>query len=222
MGGSSGRPSPSAGRACRKRKTPPPCGDAIERGVDGTQLFGGSGRSQPTTGFSAWTRTATGSVATMSPEMTAVWRSPRTWSRQRTTRSDRPSQSRMDSDSTETSTSLRRRYSIRSAIEHMGRFQRSAYLRSSGTRIMVPSSAMISQITPAGACPARRAMSTLASVWPQRTRNAGHLRATKGNMWPGETRSSRVVVGSTSACTVHARSAAEIPWSCHDEPRWKP
>src|SRR6266851_3304907 len=39
-----------------------------------------------------------------------------------------------------------------------------------GTRAMVPSSFMISQMTPAGLNPAMRARSTEASVWPARTR----------------------------------------------------
>ena len=44
----------------------------------------------------------------------------------------------------------------------------SQYATRSGTRAMVPSSFMISQMTPAGIRPARRARSTAASVWPAR------------------------------------------------------
>ena len=43
---------------------------------------------------------------------------------------------------------------------------RSQYRARSGTRAIVPSSFMISQMTPAGMSPARRARSTAASVWP--------------------------------------------------------
>jgi hypothetical protein len=46
----------------------------------------------------------------------------------------------------------------------IGRSCRFANLVSSGTRAMVPSSFMISQITPAGYNPAMRARSTAASV----------------------------------------------------------
>ena len=53
-------------------------------------------------------------------------------------------------------------------------------------RAMVPSSFMISQITPAGKSPARRAMSTAASVWPART-STPPSRATSGKTWPGLT-----------------------------------
>ena len=50
---------------------------------------------------------------------------------------------------------------------------------SSGRRAMVPSSFMISQITPEGCSPARRLMSTAASVWPART-STPPLRARSG------------------------------------------
>ena len=61
---------------------------------------------------------------------------------------------------------------------------RSAKAMRSGSRAMVPSSFMISQITPAGLSPARRARSTAASVWPARTSTPPSL-ATSGNTWPG-------------------------------------
>ena len=44
----------------------------------------------------------------------------------------------------------------------------SATLTKSGTRAIVPSSFIISQITPAGATPHNLAKSTAASVWPDR------------------------------------------------------
>ena len=75
---------------------------------------------------------------------------------------------------------------------------------------MVPSSFMISQITPAGTSPASRAKSTAASVWPART-STPPLRARKGKVWPGRTRSPGPDFGSMATCTVRARSAAEIP-----------
>src|SRR5208282_1319820 len=53
----------------------------------------------------------------------------------------------------------------------------------SGTRAMVPSSFMISQMIPAGIMPASLARSTDASVWPART-STPPLRARSGNMWP--------------------------------------
>ena len=80
----------------------------------------------------------------------------------------------------------------------------------SGRRAMDPSSFMISQITPAGFRPARREMSTAASVWPARTRTPPS-RATRGKTWPGETMSSAPLVGSTATAMVWARSCAEMP-----------
>ncbi len=59
---------------------------------------------------------------------------------------------------------------------------------------MVPSSFMISQMTPAGMRPARRARSTEASVWPARTRTPP-LRARSGKTWPGRARSCAVERG---------------------------
>ena len=70
---------------------------------------------------------------------------------------------------------------------------------SCGTRDMVPSSFMISQITPDGLRPARRARSTAASVCPARTRTPPS-RARRGNTCPGRARSfGRIVAGSTAA-----------------------
>ena len=53
---------------------------------------------------------------------------------------------------------------------------------------IAPSSRMISQMTPEGLSPARRARSTEASVWPART-STPPLRARSGKTWPGRTRS---------------------------------
>ena len=58
--------------------------------------------------------------------------------------------------------------------------QRSEASRS-GMRAIVPSSFMISQITPAGFSPASRARSTEASVWPARP-STPPLRARSGKM----------------------------------------
>ncbi len=75
---------------------------------------------------------------------------------------------------------------------------------------MVPSSFMISQMTPAGLRPASRAISTEASVWPVRARTPPS-RAISGKMWPGVTISSGPFVGSIATATVRARSGAEMP-----------
>ena len=85
-----------------------------------------------------------------------------------------------------------------------------ANLPRSGTRAMVPSVRMISQMAPAGARPAARARSTAASVWPVRTSTPPE-RARNGNTWPGRARSSGRVCGSTAARMVAARSGAEMP-----------
>src|SRR5215210_7867142 len=57
----------------------------------------------------------------------------------------------------------------------------------SGTRAIVPSSFMTSQITPAGVRPASRARSTAASVCPVRSSTPPGLDF-NGNTWPGWTR----------------------------------
>ncbi len=81
---------------------------------------------------------------------------------------------------------------------------------SCGTRAMVPSGFMISQITPAGERPAMRARSTEASVWPART-STPPSRARSGKMWPGRARSPGRHAGSIALRTVQVRSAAEMP-----------
>ena len=75
---------------------------------------------------------------------------------------------------------------------------------------MVPSSFMISQITPAGSSPARRAISTAASVCPART-SMPPSRAISGKTWPGVTISLRPLDGSIATAMVWARSWAEMP-----------
>ena len=72
---------------------------------------------------------------------------------------------------------------------------------------MVPSSRMISQITPDGLSPARRETSTAASVWPART-STPPGRATSGKTWPGETMASAPLALSIATAMVRARSAA--------------
>ena len=66
---------------------------------------------------------------------------------------------------------------IKSAIDRMRRPCSRANTCSSGMRAIVPSSFMISQITPAGVRPARRARSTEPSVWPARCKHAAGHRA---------------------------------------------
>src|ERR671910_86602 len=83
-------------------------------------------------------------------------------------------------------------------------------LSRSGTRAIVPSSFMISQITPAGLNPARRARSTAASVCPARCRTPPGL-ARNGKTCPGITRSSGPVPSSMATLHVWALSAAEMP-----------
>src|SRR5580704_16522387 len=80
----------------------------------------------------------------------------------------------------------------------------------SGMRAMVPSSFMISQMTPEGVRPARRAMSTEPSVWPVRTRTPPR-RARSGKIWPGVMTSSGRASGLAATRIVWARSAALIP-----------
>ena len=69
---------------------------------------------------------------------------------------------------------------------------------------------MTSQITAAGARPAIAARSQPASVWPARISTPPSC-ACSGKMWPGCTRSLARASFFTAACTVRARSAAEMP-----------
>ena len=87
---------------------------------------------------------------------------------------------------------------------------RSQYGTRSGTRAIVPSSFMISQITPDGIRPARRVRSTAASVWPARSSTPPSF-ALSGNTCPGWTIPSGFVLGSMATWIVWARSWAEIP-----------
>ena len=81
---------------------------------------------------------------------------------------------------------------------------------SSGVRIICPSSAMTSQQRPHSFMPARRIRSTVASVWPFRTRTPPFL-ATSGNMWPGLRKSAGLAFSSRHFMAVNDRSKAEIP-----------
>ena len=74
----------------------------------------------------------------------------------------------------------------------------------------LPSSFMISQITPPWRRPASRARSTAASVCPART-STPPSRARNGKTWPGRTRSPGLLDGSMATRMVWARSAAEMP-----------
>lgn len=85
-----------------------------------------------------------------------------------------------------------------------------AKISRSGILAIVPSSFMISQITPADFSPARRARSTEPSVCPVLTRTPP-LRARMGKTCPGLTMSSAVVSAATAVRIVVARSAVEIP-----------
>ena len=75
---------------------------------------------------------------------------------------------------------------------------------------MLPSAAMISQITATGRQPASRISSMAASVCPGRARTPPGS-AMIGNMWPGRAKSPARASGSASATMVAARSAAEMP-----------
>ena len=81
---------------------------------------------------------------------------------------------------------------------------------SSLRRIMVPSSRMTSQITPAGVRPASLDRSTLASVCPRRSKTPPSF-ARMGKMCPGMAMLLTVVAGSIMVLIVRARSSAEIP-----------
>src|SRR3990167_5102133 len=109
-----------------------------------------------------------------------------------------------------TSDSVRIRCLIRSAMVIISRPCYRANFVSSGTRAMVPSSFMISQMTPAGYRPAIRARSTAASVWPARTSTPPGC-ARSGCTCPGRAKSPERDRGSMAASTVAALSYAEIP-----------
>ena len=92
----------------------------------------------------------------------------------------------------------------------MGSFHFFASCNSSGVRIMVPSSRMISQHSPHSFNPARRIKSTVASVWPLRSRTPFFF-AKSGNICPGRRKSSGFASSSVHFTAVRPRSAAEIP-----------
>ncbi len=85
-----------------------------------------------------------------------------------------------------------------------------ANFSSSGRRAIVPSSFMISHNTLAGSSPASRARSTPASVCPARASTPPSC-AMSGKIWPGMTMSAGRASFLMAACTVVARSCAEIP-----------
>ena len=87
---------------------------------------------------------------------------------------------------------------------------RSQYGIRSGTRAIVPSSFMISQTTPAGLSPARRARSTAASVWPGALEHAAGARPEREDV-AGLDEVAGPFVGSIATWIVCARSAAEMP-----------
>src|SRR2546427_487404 len=106
-----------------------------------------------------------------------------------------------------TSESWRLRYSIRSAMVAIFRSWRAANSSRSGSRAMVPSSRRISQMTPAGAKPARRARSTAPSVCPARTSTPPH-RARSGKTCPGLTMSAGVASAPLAGRVARAASRA--------------
>ena len=81
---------------------------------------------------------------------------------------------------------------------------------SSFPRIIVPSSRIISQHKPQGARPAKRIKSTVASVWPFRSKTPFFL-ASRGNIWPGRRNSCGTASSRQQARAVMPRSSAEIP-----------
>src|SRR5215207_646980 len=109
-----------------------------------------------------------------------------------------------------TNVSRRMRYSMSAFTVTILSLWSFANLASSGTRAMVPSSFIISQMTPAGCSPANLARSTDPSVWPARF-NTPPFWAFNGKICPGRARSLGLLFGSIATCTVVARSAAEIP-----------
>ena len=87
---------------------------------------------------------------------------------------------------------------------------RAANFSSSGMRAMLPSSFMISQITPAGLSPAMRARSTAASVWPRRA-STPPSSARSVCSRPGRIRSPARVPSAIATAMVRARSCADMP-----------
>ena len=79
-----------------------------------------------------------------------------------------------------------------------------------GNRAIVPSSFMISQITPMGRDPASVTRSTAASVWPARCNTPPGL-ARNGNTCPGYTRSSGTAVGDAIGLGIKMFEASQAP-----------
>ena len=102
------------------------------------------------------------------------------------------------------------RYWIKSAMLPILRPCSLAKTIKSGSRAMLPSSFIISQMTAVGEPPANKAKSQPASVCPERMRTPPGC-AIKGKIWPGCTKSSGLACGATATWIVRARSAAEIP-----------
>ena len=101
-------------------------------------------------------------------------------------------------------------HSTSAATVVTGRPSRAPSSMSPGSRIISPSSATISPMTPTGESPASSMRSTAASVWPPRSRTPPST-ARSGRMWPGRMSFSGVDAGSASTRSVCARSAALMP-----------
>ena len=101
-------------------------------------------------------------------------------------------------------------YATKSSIETILISNFFATFKSSGKRAIVPSSFIISTITPAGSKPAKRAKSMAASVCPVLLKTPPSL-AFNGKMCPGLAKSNGLVSFLIKACMVSALSAAEIP-----------
>ena len=84
------------------------------------------------------------------------------------------------------------------------------YSISSGILAIVPSSFMISQMTPAIYRSARRVISIAASVWPALSRTPPFM-ACRGKMCPGRAISEGFVLGSMAVRIVLALSKDDIP-----------
>src|SRR3954453_1079175 len=99
---------------------------------------------------------------------------------------------------------------MRSAIVTIFRLCLWQYAARSSARAIVPSSFWISQITPAGIRPARRARSIEASVWPVPPSTPPAF-ALSGWTWPPTTMSSGPLPGSIAVCIVCAWSWTLMP-----------
>ena len=126
--------------------------------------------STSSSGFIACIRTRTGAGSARSPfESTMCSPPPAVSVNTRICQAPPCSETTVETAVSRTRLSWRRRWAIRSEMVPIFSAWRWAKATRSGRRAMLPSSFMISQITPAGLRPASRAMSTAASVWPART-----------------------------------------------------